>query len=153
MKTRRQSMNHAAAAALAVLCVSLAAPASVPTGRYTVSPNALVDTQTHLIWQRASGPSSVTWQTAKDYCASLTLDGATWRLPTFKDLQSILDLTTTTAPNISPLFTGTASAYYWSSTFWAANGGNTSAWAVNFNHGGSLSWGLTFNSLSVRCVR
>jgi tetratricopeptide (TPR) repeat protein len=52
------------------------------------------DPVTGLKWIRQDNRSDVTWNQAKDYCASLTLDGySNWRLPTIDELAAIYDTT------------------------------------------------------------
>ena len=88
--------THAACAlALALAAWPLArtgaAPRCYPNSafRFLVLDGGLVrDTLTRLVWQRNVGPE-MTWMEAQTYCSSL---GPGFRLPTVKELESLLDL-------------------------------------------------------------
>ena len=57
--------------------------------------NTVEDYDTGLVWQDNYDSKTITrdWQGAKDYCQGLTLAGSSnWRLPTIKELQSIVDM-------------------------------------------------------------
>ena len=64
-----------------------------PLGRYEVTlegtiPGGTVnDTKTHLVWQRESPVQAKSWDEAQAYCQSL---GDGWRIPSFKELQTIV---------------------------------------------------------------
>ena len=54
----------------------------------------VTDTDTGLMWQKATAPGTYTWEQALLYCENLNLGGyRDWRLPTVKELGSILDFT------------------------------------------------------------
>lgn len=57
-----------------------------------------------------------------------------WRISNIRELQSIVDYGRYD-PAIDPTFVPTASRSHWSSTTWAAPGGSTTAWAINFIEG------------------
>ncbi len=85
-------------------------------GNGTVTDNA-----TALTWVKdGAGPgcnngNTLTWKEAIDFAENLDFAGySDWRLPNVKELQSIVDYGSS-APAISPLFSGTRS-YYWTST-------------------------------------
>ena len=87
---------------------------SEPPGRLVVNPDGTVtDTVTKLIWQQAStGGAEATGLTA---CAALSLGSRTtgWRLPTIKELISIVDFESATAPLIdTAAFPGTLTVTY-----------------------------------------
>ncbi|RHX95980.1 hypothetical protein DLM76_03185 [Leptospira yasudae] len=108
-------------------------------GPYT-DPNdgTINDTGNRLLWRKCgrgrgtagsnytncnvvSGPAETSnWATAVAYCSSLgtTLgDGRQWRLPTVKELISIVDYSRSTKPIINPtLFPNTAEGRFWTST-------------------------------------
>ena len=78
------------------ICVASPAHAAAPAGHYVVSgAGTVLDTKSKLTWQQAG--SLGTFAEAKAYCAQLgsTLGGAGWRLPTFKELLTLLDLSQT----------------------------------------------------------
>src|ERR1700690_1382575 len=84
--------------ALAAVAMALAVPAgaaTAPAGRYTYPATGTVyDTKTKLTWQQTaqSAPRPYAGAAAKTYCAGVgaTLGGTGWRLPTVKELQTIV---------------------------------------------------------------
>jgi hypothetical protein len=48
------------------------------------------DKATGLTWQREAGARGYTWAGARKYCASLSMDGAGWRLPSADELDTLL---------------------------------------------------------------
>jgi hypothetical protein len=104
----------------------------------------VTDLDTGLMWAQVPGPA-VNWQGALAYAENLALAGFTdWRLPNIKELQTLVDLTLTTATTAAtavapvnrvlfPAVTTPATAY-WSSTALRGGGNSapTSAWLVEF---------------------
>ena len=89
-------------------------------------------------------------QEAKAYCDQLTLDNYNdWRLPSLKELFTLLDITKRDAAIIDEIKV-CASDYYWSSTVFASD--DYSYWSIDFSTGiiKSFSPGT---SMFVRCVR
>ncbi|QYY36453.1 DUF1566 domain-containing protein [Ruficoccus sp. ZRK36] len=90
----------------------------------------VTDTATGLVWMQADSGKGMNWEDALAYAENLQLGGFDdWRLPTAKELQSIVDYTrspdTTDSPAIDPVFACTAIkneggakdwAFYWTST-------------------------------------
>ena len=68
-------------------------PAVAPRDQYTaISPDEAQDNFTGLIWQRTGNSSGfVSWDQANAYCKALTLGGATWRLPSVRELATLVD--------------------------------------------------------------
>jgi hypothetical protein len=100
-------------------------------GPYTSTNGVVTDTKTGLHWQQVVDSNSYTWVDAKSYCADLTLDLATWRLPTKSELESIVN-DTVLAPTIDGTwFPSTPDAPFWTSSPSAGNPG--SAWLVFFD--------------------
>ena len=113
----------------------------------------VTDTDTGLMWQQATASNDMIWEDALSYCENLSLGGYDdWRLPNFKELASLLDLTR--LPTIDPAYLyspDTVSPHCWSSTTFATH--DSTAWLVDFNDGitsGNVKW---LNSHSVRAVR
>jgi len=76
-----------------------------------------------------------------------------WRLPTVKELSTLVNINISyPVPDIA-YFPGTGSAEYWSSTTYAYDAGR--AWRVNFSHGGVVSGYRNKNNVYsyVRAVR
>jgi alpha-tubulin suppressor-like RCC1 family protein len=128
--------------------------AGVPANVYAVEGDGTVlDTGTGLTWQQAAPAQTYSLGDAIDYCANNTagLPGAGWRLPSMKELQSIVD-DSRTLPSIDPnAFPGTQyDLGFWSATPTAWVPGY--AWRVRFNHG-KAEHSPVDTALRVRCVR
>ncbi len=141
-----------------ILLFVTASRANAPAGRYQVSTDTVYDMKTGLTWQRAATTATYPWGsattagTAQSYCASLSLTGTGWRLPTVKELTSIVDPSQATAPLVdATAFSGTASAGFWSST--PVIGVSTSAWFVHFGTGAMGDRDHDSGSKHARCVR
>jgi hypothetical protein len=86
------------------------------TNDFRPAAETVLDRTTGLQWQRADDGVARSWEAALAHCSALVLDGHTdWRLPTAKELQSIVDYGR--VPAIDPVF-GLAdpAAYVWTST-------------------------------------
>jgi hypothetical protein len=140
--------------ALVILLSDVSAYASAPDGRYTYpTADTVYDTKTKLTWQRSISPGTYEWAGAKTYCAGLNLNGTGWRLPSIKELATILDRSRS-RPAIDTyafLDTPTYLAYSWSSTPDASSG--LSAWSLGYDSGRISSSAKVGNSFNVRCVR
>jgi uncharacterized protein DUF1566 len=140
------------AALASALGIVVAVRAAAPAGRYTIANGTVYDTKTRLNWQQASSSSKYSQTDAVTYCSNLGLNGATWRLPTMKELITLADLSVAPpGPTIdTTAFPNTPAAYFWSSTLY--NGTPGEAWSVLFIYG--FSYGNTVTDLNfVRCVR
>lgn len=117
------------------------------------NPPTWIDPKTGLEWQTES-PGEMTWHQAQEYAASLGLDSkADWRLPTLKELESLLDRTRARPEGRPPVredipFRDELS--YWSSTTFERHTKN--AWIVMFDGAYVLSY-YKSNLYHVRCVR
>ena len=112
----------------------------------------ITDRATGLMWQKADSSKGMNWQEALAYAESLTLAGHDdWRLPSAKELQSLIDYTrspdTTQSAAIAPIFKvspikneGGKPDYpcYWSNTTHASLTRASTAAYVAF--GRSLGW-------------
>jgi len=143
----------------ALLLSMLAAPAltvqaATPAGRYTASSGTVLDTKTRLVWQEPFAASSMSWAAAKTYCAGLgaTLGGSGWRLPTIKELQTLVDVSITTGASIDPTYFPLASiSTFWSST--PSTASTTAAWVLSFKASGGEGQAEMSANAAVRCVR
>jgi hypothetical protein len=136
-------------AAVAVLCAAPAG-ADAPEGHFEVNGGTVEDTATGLSWQRSVADENHDAQGALSYCAGLELAGNGWRLPTIKELHTLVD-ETRTKPAIDPkAFPGTPPAHFWTSS--AVAGFSSYAWAINFADGTDI-WHPRENRHLVRCVR
>jgi len=84
------------------------------------------------MWQKATF-SNRTWELALADCEGLNLGGYTdWRLPTVKELRSLVDYSRYLPAINDTYFQDTVSSIYWSST--PATSASY-AWSVNFKYG------------------
>ncbi|MCG6167179.1 DUF1566 domain-containing protein [Leptospira sp. FAT2] len=123
----------------------------------------IVDSTSNLIWQKCSaglsGNTCATgtatkpnWSTALSYCNSLSGGGRIWRLPTAKELSSIVDISSTsnTLAASSVYFPNTKNSYYWTSSSYAPSASN--AWTVFFQTGEMTPFSSKSGTAYVRCV-
>lgn len=114
---------------------------------------AAVDTRTGLMWWTSSGPTKFSWTGALTHCDGLVAAGfSDWRLPTAKELFTILE-PNGAFPAIDQLVFGTTEAF----GFWSSTGGKASAtgYGIDFGIGifGIGSPTLAGAVLHARCVR
>ena len=127
----------------------------LPATAFTVSASgdSVADSSTGLVWQRAAATDRA-WLDALTYCNGLVLDGADdWRLPNYKELWTIVDMSRT-APAIDlAVFPGTPSLSFWTSSPVGDN--RATVYVVDFIDGvPRFTGGLpTTNVYGVRCVR
>ncbi len=99
---------------------------------------------------RGLPPSTLALPNAESYCSTLNLGGTGWRLPTTRELETIVD-PTVSGPAIDPTaFPGTPSDYFWTATPYAPTAGD--GWLVDFVDG-SVAFVQTTYVSNVRCVR
>lgn len=120
-----------------------AASRCVPNRRFVVQAGGLVkDTLTNLVWQQQASSTTMTWTAAQSYCPS------GFRLPTVKELTSIVDLT---VPYPGPTIDQTAFPSTPAEAFLTSTPAAGSAFYVYFGDG------TLFRSdagvYRVRCVR
>ena len=136
---------------------------STPDSRYQLlnSGTEVKDTQTGLIWQRCS--LGQTWSgtsctgTAATYNWANALQtaknmGNYWRVPSIKELDSLVEEACYNAAINETYFPNTASSYYWSSSP-LANYYSNYAWIVDFSRGFGNHYGLKNDNYYVRLVR
>jgi hypothetical protein len=124
--------------------------------------STVTDTRNALVWQKnvpttfagcswMSG-AACTWDEAKAYCGNIgsSLPGSGWRLPTYAELESIVDFTRTN-PAIDPTtFPNTPVPLYWTASPLAGSSGY--AWAIHFDFHQSASAPTSYPYFA-RCVR
>ncbi|MBH1989263.1 MAG: DUF1566 domain-containing protein, partial [Myxococcaceae bacterium] len=120
-------------------------------GRYTFNNTQVLDTVTGLNWQRTVS-GTYNWSAAQAYCAGLNLDGLSWRLPSIKELSTLLDVRVASpGPTINTtVFPSTYQTGFWASTPYSC-ASPSRAWNVNFGYGSVATYGIS-NTLYVRCV-
>ena len=121
------------------------------TGPYVDNGNGTVTDQgTGLMWQKADDGNTYTWRYALQYCEDLSLAGyADWRLPNIRELQSLVDRSTS-SPAIDPIFECRLNDY-WSSTSERDYGYR--AWHTHFHYGLGETGEYKNTYMYVRCVR
>jgi hypothetical protein len=137
--------------------------ASTPTSRFVINGDMTVtDTITKLTWKRCSeGQSGGACElgTATTHTLPAALQLATtstftgkndWRLPTIKELATILEYQCTMPAINTAVFPATPATNFWSSSRYA--GYSDGGWNINFNDGVHDSCSKNF-SLYVRLVR
>jgi len=100
----------------------------------------VTDEVTKLIWQKSvTSSQAYTWCDAINYCATLTLAGRTWHLPTRIELLSIVDFTRTGPGANTTAFPGIPGGkYHWTASPWVVSQIATKpqySWMVNFSDG------------------
>ena len=134
-----------------------------PNNRYTNHGNGTVtDSKTALMWKQCgegqSGASCTgtltnqVWQTALNTANNSTFANyIDWRLPSSKELQSLVE-TGCHSPAINiTLFPNTPSTFFWTSTTLAPNAFR--AWVVYFGNGFVNDVSVKSGNLGVRLVR
>ncbi|MGD9731741.1 MAG: DUF1566 domain-containing protein [Desulfamplus sp.] len=111
----------------------------------------VTDSATGLMWQQDTSNNYMTWKEALSYYENLNLGGYTdWRLPTVKELRSIVDYSVHSPAIDISVFKDTIASFYWSST---TNSYYTYyAWGVSFYYGDARSYHKYSNGY-VRAVR
>ena len=141
-------------AVIGFAALAVDAHASAPAGRYTVNGGTVLDKQTKLTWQRTPSTTKYSWADAKTACAAAgaTLGGSGWRVPTIKELHTLIDYSQpATAAAIDPAaFPETPMDNFWSST--PLSGSTSMAWNLSFVLGNPSSASIT-STLYVRCIR
>ena len=137
--------------------------AVAPPNQYTaVATGEVRDNYTGLVWQQDFSPATMAWTDAAGTCAGLTTGGHTWRVPSIRELATLVDeaqvapaINRTMFPNTK--YGSKSNNWYWASHLAAGN--TTAAWAINFddgftgfNAGASGAWNY-FTAAWVRCVR
>ncbi|MBX3207626.1 MAG: DUF1566 domain-containing protein [Labilithrix sp.] len=125
----------------AARCVRGGPPLGAPIAKtYDVSADTVIDPVTRLAWERTPPDTLHEHADAAARCAGLVLGGRTMRLPTVKELASIVDETRMT-PAIAPVFGDRAVR------FSTAN----ARWLVDFDRGDTFQAASGF-SYRARCV-
>jgi hypothetical protein len=139
----------AAAILLGIVGAGRAAKATAPAGRYVVTGGTVLDVMTKLTWQQIAPSQTFTWAGASTYCHGLNLNGGGWRLPSMRELVTIVDIRQIALMIDGTAFPGTPAQWFWSLTPALTPG---DAWAVDFYSGGTAHAPAS-TSYYVRCVR
>jgi hypothetical protein len=119
----------------------------------------VTDGGTGLVWQRTPSDASYTWSEAQAHCEALDLDGGGFRVPSVKELQTLIDEAKTESPYLDEdAFPGTPAGrlLFWTSSRSASV--VTAAWFVNFGTGEAADAAAVIGNIEdmenrVRCVR
>jgi hypothetical protein len=125
--------------------------ADAPPGRYdnSMGPGTVYDNATGLTWQANAGVATYDWNGATAFCRAPSLPGMGWRLPSMKELQTIVD-ESRLSPTIDPVyFPNTPAAFFWTSSPDVTDA--TQAWVVDFKFGGTAGEKVA-TPYYVRCV-
>lgn len=111
----------------------------------------VTDTGLGLMWQREAAATKLGWAAAIDHCEGLTLAGFDdWRLPSAKELMTIVDDTKKSPAIDESVFGTTVADGFWSSTPHGSS--QDQARVVEFDGGASLAVTQVLTE-HVRCVR
>jgi hypothetical protein len=101
--------------------------------------------KTGLTWERVLSGTALTWANAGTYCSTLEVDGSGWRMPTSKELLTLVDFSVVSpAANIDHVaFPATPAEFFWSTP---------SGRGLGFN-GGFVAAVTIPGTANVRCVR
>jgi len=127
-------------------CRTLDLPQSAPQERFIVSGSGTVtDKATGLVWKRCSegqsgsgcengAAATYSWREAVALAAATDFNGSrSWRLPTVRELGSLLEYQCTMPAINLTAFPATPATNYWTATPYA--GYVNGAWNINFNDG------------------
>lgn len=152
MKRRTTLVLLGLLASGAGLLIGTRAVALSPPGHFVVSADTVVDSRTSLMWQRDVAPNTaLTWLEALAYCDGLSLAGySDWRLPTIKELATIIDESLMLPAVEAQVFSGLNGYETWSSTPMAS--APQFAWSMHLGFGLTVPQS-TSNGYRARCVR
>lgn len=125
----------------AARCVRGGPPLGAPAAKvYELTAATVIDPVTRLAWERTPPDSATEHADASSRCGDLVLEGRTMRLPSVKELVSIVD-ETRSGPATAPAFGDYAVR------FWTAN----PRWVVELDRGNTFQAASGF-SYHARCV-
>ena len=126
--------------------------ADAPADRYVVdaAQMTITDARTGLIWQQTVNANYYTLADAAAYCAGIRsgFTSAGFRLPTFKELMTLLDPTRSNPPVDAKAFPNTPTEWFWT----ASDANPAGVAAVSFMNG-ETGFFAASDALRVRCVR
>jgi Protein of unknown function (DUF1566) len=123
------------------------------TGSLQAEGGVVTDSMTGLVWQASELEATTrTWAEALDYCESLVLAGKSdWRLPSIKELATLVDEAAVTSPVIAAVFGAEAAKQYWSSTPTEPFLSSPAAFVLDTDFGIAATRSMT-ESIAARCV-
>jgi hypothetical protein len=120
---------------------------------FSLASEVHIDSKTELMWQdnTVSKYTKEDWQGAVKLCQELHLAGYDdWRLPTVKEIETIITISQDTPPVENGFKNIGGSGYYWTSSEHESS--EAFAWMMNFKRGYEYSNYKTYER-HVRCVR
>ena len=131
------------------VCCFLVYGSAAQAGYIDNGDGTVTDTETGLMWQQNTAPDTYSWKQALAYCKNLDFASYTdWRLPTAKELASLVDTSLYNPAINSTFFPGTVASAYWSSTWFNSE----NARYVDFKNG-YVVWNYNYSQNYVRAVR
>jgi hypothetical protein len=161
------SNAYAQTSTASVRCVSgggtgegLMQQAVEPPNHYAISTGEVTDNYTGLVWQQAFSAAVMPWSSAAGYCSGLGLNGHTWRVPSLKEMATLVD-EALVGPAINPTaFVPKTPSCGDTTWFWGAEAATNlagSSWGINFCDGytgvNDAASFLMYTTAYVRCVR
>jgi RNA polymerase sigma factor (sigma-70 family) len=117
---------------------------------YQIADGQVTDPVTGLTWQRGFSATQMSAAAATSYCSGLDLDGHSWRLPSEKELATLVDEDRVSPALDVSAFPGVPTdVWFWSST--VSSPSPPERWALNFNDGFSF-FRSTSDTSYARCV-
>jgi hypothetical protein len=139
-----------ASAVLAIVAGALShARANTGPCPYALSTGVATDANTSLTWQTMPPAGTSSFSQADNYCSTLPGTNPPWRLPTIRELQTLVH-----EGHFNPAIDTTTFTVGLELVFWASTpvAGQNLVWGVNFADGQVLAYGQQ-EMHAVRCVR
>ena len=133
-----------------VRCVSSTGETAGGAPDHSFDADGTRDNRTGLVWQRFQDSATRTYSESVEYCQTLDLQGDGWRLPTLKELLTIVDPTRRSPALVASSFPFTQPARFWSSSKRVDD--EDEAYQVDFDIGGVI-YTSVMDKHFVRCVR
>jgi len=113
--------------------------------------NTVKDNLTGLIWQKSDDGQKRDYDSAKQYCSNLSIDGINnWRVPTYNELYYLADRSKYNPAINTDYFDVSTDDWYWTITKTKLT--SAKAWIVDFKDGSDYYYYLSLKNY-VRCVR
>lgn len=143
----RRAIPLTLAAAAVVVAVAGQAFSTEPSGRFRTDGSVVYDANTGLSWEQSPQTTTRDLSEANAYCVAL---GGSFRLPSMKELQTVVDRSRHTPAVDTSVFPTVQPGLYWTSTPLA--GDTTTMWQVEFGSGVS-TFSSSTGSFLTWCVR
>lgn len=117
---------------------------------------AVLDTETQLVWEKAPSQGKLKWKEALIHCQSATTGVRLgWRLPSIAEISSLLDTSVVGNENVPALSLQHPFVLKGKRVFWSVDkSGSEEAWSLTVSNGGMANLLNIKNSKAVAwCVR